>query len=78
MKKEPKRSKVYLECCPWTCPHCQKEIMIRDLTFERIGQSIILECNYCKGSIKVKVVGPLLSNFIIEAFYPRENVRIEK
>lgn len=78
MKKIKKQHEVALQRYPCTCPHCKKKIIIRHLWFERIGQKIILECNYCGGSIKVKVVGPLLSNFVIEGFDPRENVRIEK
>ncbi len=77
-KKIKKQHEVILKRNPCICPHCNKEIIIKDVTIEQIGQKILIPCCHCKGLIRIKIIGPLLSNFIIEEYNPREGIRIEK
>lgn len=77
-KKNQKKHDVILKNCPYTCPHCNKEIVIKDVTIGHIGQKILIPCCYCKKFIRIRIVGPLLSNFIIEQYNDKENIAIEK
>ena len=76
--KKKKRHEVVIEAYPCKCPYCNQQITIRFVTIEEIGQKILMPCCHCKRSIRIRIVGPLLSNFVIEKYDSRENIRIEK
>ena len=73
-----KKNEVIIEKWPIICPHCNKDIVIRYVTIERMGQKILIPCCNCKGLIGIKIVGPLLSDFVLEKYNSKENISIEK
>lgn len=77
-RKKQQNYKIILEKCPYTCPHCNRKIIIKQVTIYEIGQKILIPCYHCKGLIRIKIVGPLLSDFVIQEYNTKENIRIEK